>query len=89
LKLAKEKKEKESQLLLKNLSKREEIMRASEKALHYIEKMKKNKIESTLEHKFKSKLLESKAIKQKDKEMKTLSVIEAEMVKRLKETHLR
>ena len=76
-------------ILLRNVQKREEIIRTNEHAQQHIEKLKKYKIDQTLDYKLKSKIEEAKVVKRKDKEIKKLSLIEEEMVKRLKDTHLK
>lgn len=55
--------------MLKHVQKRADIMRASEQAIVYMDKLKKSKIDLTLESKQKIKLEETKIVKKKDKEM--------------------
>eukprot|EP00347_Sterkiella_histriomuscorum_P011992 403370308 len=78
----------EKAYLRKNQEKRIEIQYQQKEAQERIELSKKRKIDDKLRQKDKQIALEAKSIKKQEKQARQLELLEAEIVQRLKDTHL-
>ena len=76
----------EIQTLSEKRARREEISRSQHYAQEMVQKMKQDKHEFTQRMKQDQKLLEEKAIKKRERQMKKLGHLEIELMQRLKDT---